>query len=246
MTKNSNNESTKLRFDFIGMAFALALGQVGIEIGEFYSAGLSLRKYPHVLFQLLLGTYIIASSWVGWNKSRSKGNLETIDNTFGKPFLLLLIDLFLVICYFIIIKGVEKPYLEDNMNSNITAKPELFWSMVIMATYFIWDIVSKLISFNSKKFKFKVHFKTYLKRAYQAIICFSFLIILYNNIAYYNSYNTILIDIYILMVFILFRGLKENIIIVNQHRMTTIIKYFIYRVLPLISIFVLYYLITSI
>ncbi|HBR55366.1 MAG TPA: hypothetical protein DEA82_14740 [Flavobacteriaceae bacterium] len=236
MTLNNTN---RLRFDFIGMAFALALGQVGLEIGDFYSNNQSIFKHPYVFTQLLLGTYIIAASWVGWNKSASKGHLDPIVNTFGKPFVVLLLDLLMVICYFILVKGVEKPYLEEELK--ISGLFELFWSLVIIGLYFLWDIVTKLINFNSEKFILKLDTKSFFARGYQAVICFVLLLIPFITIKYsiVADDNAVLIDIYILSVFILFRGLKEDIKESNKHKSVIALKKILYIGIPICSIMTL-------
>lgn len=239
-----NSLSTKLRFEFIGMAFALAIAQVGIEIGDFYSHGKSLREFPYVLSHLSCGTYIIASSWVGWNKSKSKGNLEEINNTFGRPFILLLLDLFLVICYFIMVKGVEKPYGQNSLS--ISASFEVIWAIIIMSTYGIWDIFTKLIDFNSANFQLRFQWKIYFQRAYQAFICLVLLGLIFLSINIEDEIsksNVVLIDIYLILVFVLFRGMKEKISNPDKHFMVKRLKYFFYINLPLLGIIFLYFII---
>jgi len=228
----------KLRIEFIGMAFALAVGQVGLEIGEFYSHNLSIRQHPYVFSQLLLGTYIIAASWVGWQESKSIGHLEEVNNAFGKGFLILFVDLFLVVCYFIIVKSVEKPY-EENYQATVTSRPEIFWSMVIFSTYAVWDVLSKLFDFDSNNFKIKWHLKNYIQRGYQALICI-LLVILVNNLqSDQHPWNVVLVDIFLLLVFILFRGLKERIKEPAKHRLVIVLKYAFYRVIPFILILII-------
>jgi len=240
-------KSQQLRFDFIGMAFALALGQVGVEIGEFYSSGLKVEDYLYVFTHLLLGTYIIASSWVGWNKSDSTGTVEKFNGNFGKPFIILLIDLFLVICYFIIVKGVEKPYHEEFLSNSISAQLELQWCIIVMCFYIFWDIMSKLVEFDSKEFNFNFQWKHYFSRAYQAYVCLILLLIIYYSIEETHSITkVILIDIYLLLIFVLFRGLKEKIKDSEKHHMVEKIKFIMFRILPLFGILILLFVILEI
>ncbi|GLU44735.1 hypothetical protein [Allomuricauda sp. NBRC 101325] len=235
------NNSQQLRIDFIGMAFALAIGQVGFEIGEFYSSGLIIWEHPYVFSHLFLGTYIIASSWVGWNRSKSKGTFEVFNGNFGKSFIILLLDLFLVICYFIIIKGVEKPYLNKFSKLDISAIIELDWSLIIVVTYIVWDVVSKLFDFDSEKFKFKLNWKQYLARAYQAVLCFILLWLMSNEHDKINSIDEVfLVDFYILLIFVLFRALKEDFKEDKKHTKVVLIKRLLFIFLPSIIILGIY------
>jgi len=95
------------------MLFALAFGQVAVECGDIVIKGKALWEYPHIYAQLLLGTVIIATSWVGWQTSHSFGNTRLIRSIFGQQFIILLIDIFLVICYFIIVRGAEEYYKDS-------------------------------------------------------------------------------------------------------------------------------------
>jgi hypothetical protein len=226
----------KLRIEFIGMAFALAVGQVGLEIGDFYSHNLKIHRHMYVFTQLLLGTYIIASSWVGWQKSKSRGHLQEIDNTFSKSFIILLVDLFLVICYFIIVKSVEKPY-ESNYQATVTANPEIFWSLTIFGAYIVWDILTKWFDFDSKTFHFTSHFKEYVGRLYQAPLCFLLLIAIDLTVSEIHDERTVIFaDLCLILVFILFRGLKETIREPNKHTMIILLKYFFYIAFPIVGI----------
>ena len=56
---------------------------------------------------LFLGLLLIACSWVGWRQSRSPGVKEKITTVFSASFLGLLLDVFLVVLYFIVVQSVE-------------------------------------------------------------------------------------------------------------------------------------------
>src|SRR5690606_1738317 len=121
------------------MAFALVVGRVGVEFGEFFSYGFRIGDHPYVFSQLVLGTYITASSWVGWQKASSSVNFgETHTTVFGKGFLLLLIDLLLVVCYFIVVRSTEKPWIDPGWK--VSLEPEIVWCGIIFSCYALWDI----------------------------------------------------------------------------------------------------------
>lgn len=205
--KEKIESQKRLRFEFIGMMFALAIGQVGLEVGNFYENGLSLLNYPSVATHLTLVIFIIASSWIGWQTSKSKGNGELVLDNFGKSFLILILDLLLVIFYFIIAIGVE-----SQIGGVITPRVdnEIFWSLWIFGTYFIWDILTKLIYIiNSDTLQFRFDFMTFLKRGYQSVLCFLLIWFLLKPMQNTNSQShVVIIDIALFLTFILFRGLK--------------------------------------
>src|SRR5690606_10325630 len=137
----------------------------------------------------------------------------------------LLVDLFLVVCYFIIVKSVEKPY-EDDFQSTVTANPEIFWSLIIFGAYIVWDILTKWFDFDSKTFHFAFHFKEYAGRLYQAPLCFLILIVIDLTISETHDQKTVILaDICLILVFILFRGLKETIREHDKHKVVIILKY---------------------
>ena len=202
----SEPDKIKLRFDFIGMVFALAISQVGLEIGDFFKYNISIIRHFYVLSHLILSVYVIASSWIGWQTSKSDGNHQPINNVFDRSFLVLLVDLVLVFLYFILVKGVEKP-----IDNKIIAEShtEIHWSMWIFLVYVIWDILTKLYIKDKKTQLHKWDIVGYTKGSYQAILC---LIIIYFFVRPMNLYHTcpkvVITDLALLCIFILFRGLK--------------------------------------
>jgi hypothetical protein len=206
----SDKSPAKLRFDFIGMAFAFAIAEIGLEIADFYRGGFSFFTYPNVLSHLLLSVYIIASSWIGWQMSQSKGSTESVKDPFTISFLILLVDLFLVICYFIIVRNVNKP---TKGILSATSLPEIKWSIVIFVTYFFWDILTKLINEDEATRKISITKKEFIafgKRGYQSLTC---IIILWFFVRPMGVDTTIkgvvCTDFTLISVFVLFRGLKS-------------------------------------
>ncbi|MFT5723284.1 MAG: hypothetical protein ACI9JN_000393 [Bacteroidia bacterium] len=231
------NSKAHLRLEFIEMMFALAIAQVGIEIGEFYSNGLLIQNHMYVATQLILATYIIASSWVGWYTSKSKGQDDALTSTFGLPFFILLIDLFLVICYFILARTVEEPYRQD---FEISAKPEIFWSQFILGSYILWDIVTKLVVVRDPvNIKLGIEWKPYSKRAFQAIICY--LIVLFFLAPHKGTTDptkVAIIDTILLFVFMLFRGSKRIFSIREEpgDSQAKTVRYFVSIVFPILAL----------
>lgn len=197
----------KLRLDFIGMVFTLAITQVGLEIGDFFSKGLSFKDHPYVFTHLALTVYIIASSWVGWQISKSKGSNEKLKHTFGLPFVILIIDLSLVIAYFVLVKGVDKP---SDTVPKADSYTEYKWSLIIFIIYLIWDFFTKYVYEDEKNNEqIKRDRRKFLGRGYQSFICILITIFVIGPMtAYKSSYAVMATDLTLIFVFVLFRGLK--------------------------------------
>ncbi len=235
MTNGALKTKAKLRFDFVGMVFAVTIGQVGIEVGNFFAQDVSINNYPHVITQLLLATYIIASSWVGWQKSTSQGNLESLNSLFGKPFLILITDMFLVVCYFIIVKGVDKA------TDTPSAFFESYWCLIIFLTYVFWDIFTKLIVY--KNGKISLDFNSYVSRGYQALMCSALTFLVMRCMTgQTDKYSVVFTDITLLLIFVIFRAFKDPIIDESKPELRTSLIILV-RGIPfiLLGIFVLLY-----
>jgi hypothetical protein len=205
-----------LRFEFVEMLFALAIGQVAIELGDLIFNNFGFVSFPHVYSHLFLATFLISLSWVGWQKSQSHGNILLINSIYSVQFFILLIDLFLVMCYFIIVRGAEIPSINPAVSKIIDIKTELTWTIIIFVTYAIWDIFTKYIDFDIRASggQFirvrKKNTKEYLKRAWQTWICVLISIFLWffyhNQIP--NNWQAFIVDMELISLYFLFRGLK--------------------------------------
>lgn len=166
----SVDKKMALRHTFVGMLFALALAQAATLFGDLFSVITSDWDYRMSLSGLLerlmtennillapaahlfLGIFLIAISWVGWSRSGAAGNKINIDDTMGYAFLLLIIELILLILYFILISSVEldiDSFQENKLLSdaipNPSAAPEATLIFMIFIVYVIWDLVSDVI-----------------------------------------------------------------------------------------------------
>ncbi len=248
----------KLRIEFIGMAFALAIGQIGLEIGDFFykDGGHSLLDFPYVLSHLILCIYIISSSWIGWQTSMSQGNLEALKDPFSISFVILLIDLFLVICYFSLVKSVENllPVKEAGKEAMTKRAPEsvygVMWSLIIFGSYFVWDIFSKLIVEDPISHKAQVTAESqekFLKRGLQSLGCFIITLILIRPMTSGKAPSQIVFtDVALFFTFVLFRGLKCFKLIGHEYKRTKTFQYGWYIFFPaigLIATVILYYVI---
>lgn len=138
----ARTEASSLHIDFIGMLFALAVARVAERSADLVSKTENPEQFVALLpsfAHLLLATLLIATSWVGWGV----GTFSTsrIEKVFSREFLELLIDVWLVVCYFIVAQGVVIP--NEKFDYVPTYAPEFWWLTIIFATYAMWDIVDK-------------------------------------------------------------------------------------------------------
>jgi hypothetical protein len=145
----SDQEPPRLRHEFVGMMFAVTIGEVGLQVAALMQA----KHFMHYLpfyFHLLLATIVITSSWVGWSLSQAPGARQDVKGVFTWQFVVLLLDVFLVITYFILVrtiefgKGKEAPRIDS---PNTVAS--LICLMFIF--YFVWDLVTKIFLYQKHR-----------------------------------------------------------------------------------------------
>jgi hypothetical protein len=146
----SDRESlVKLRFDFVELLFALATAEVAIQIGLLASVHRTLLDAPTAYSHLILALVLIATSWVGWSRSSSAGNRLPLENVFTLAFVVLMLDVALVVIYFILVRGVELPAATAPSGAMIltpSAGHETFWVMMTFVVYVVWDFVTKAVA----------------------------------------------------------------------------------------------------
>ncbi|MDA2933454.1 hypothetical protein MYX82_03835, partial [Acidobacteria bacterium AH-259-D05] len=120
-----------------GILFALTVGEIAVQFSNLVTEnGLNdtLPAYAH----LGLAFGLVSASWVGWSLSEAPGNRLPITTVFSWPFLVLVIDVILVIFYFILVKGVDVP-------GKPSAAHEARWVTLIFALYLVWDFLTKAV-----------------------------------------------------------------------------------------------------
>ena len=229
-----NDDLINLRFNFIGMVFALAIAQVGIEFGDFFLTEHSMTDHLYIISHLFLAVFIIASSWIGWQNSKSLGNRMGLRSLFSIPFIILLVDLFLVILYFLLVKTVEK---EVDGGYQPSALPEAKLSVVIFATYLVWDILTRLLIIDVNNWIFKIELKKWWDRGWQTILCLALSLVIWIFMAVEESQDkVVLIDFALLFVFALFRGLKSRDVFAIDVPKILFAKVVIYIGIPMLGI----------
>ncbi len=132
------------RFVFVGFLFSLVVAEIARKAGDLYLQrrapfGDALPAYSH----LVLAALVVTTSWVGWSSSKASGGLK-VHSVFSWPFLVLLIDVALVVFYFVLVREAEVP--EDaNKDVHPSARPESLILMEIFFFYLLWDVLTKAI-----------------------------------------------------------------------------------------------------
>jgi hypothetical protein len=145
---NSASEP-KVRHEFVGMMFAVTIGEVGLQVASLVQA----KHYVHFLpfyFHLLLATIVITSSWVGWSLSQAPGARRDVDGVFSLGFLTLLLDVFLVVTYFIMVRTIE---VGKGVEPSRIDPPEKVAGLIALmfGLYFIWDFITKILAYNRNR-----------------------------------------------------------------------------------------------
>jgi len=136
-----------LRYAFVEMLFALAVSQVAIHAADLVGIQSSLLEKLPGFAHLTLGLIVIAASWVGWRQSQSPGMKEQIRSLFSVRFVGLLIDVLLVILYFILVRSVEIEQKSGaTVHTSASALPESFWLMAVFVVYALWDLIADVFS----------------------------------------------------------------------------------------------------
>ena len=88
------------------MMFAVAIGEVGLQSAALVRSG-HFEQFLPAYSHLLLATIMIATSWVGWSVSVAPGARKDVDGIYQWEFVVLLIDVALVVIYFILVRTID-------------------------------------------------------------------------------------------------------------------------------------------
>lgn len=213
---NSDSGVVEIRFEFVEMLFALTVGEIASQVATLV-AEVGVRVAAASYAHLALATVLVAASWIGWKRSNAAGNKLPVDAVFGVPFLVLLLDVALVIFYFIIVRGVERP--REGVVTPSAAN-ETLWILVIFAGYFTWDFLTKAVAASPAVtsppvtppgFFQRLFGKEFWKRGWITLLCtvLAFIAwILLRDVV--TQTKVILADITLLSLVLLFRAMKQK------------------------------------
>src|SRR5262249_10854177 len=135
-------EGHSLRFTFVEMLFALAVGQVAIRVSDVvvHSASTSAAA---ALAHLFLGLMLIATSWFGWKQSELRTPRHEVERLISMQTLCLLLDVLLVILYFVLVEQVDVATSPTAIGSSMpSAHPESVTLVVVFSVYVLWDLLT--------------------------------------------------------------------------------------------------------
>ena len=204
----NTDRTPTLRHEFVAMMFAVAIGEVGVQTASLVQA----HHWQHFLpayGHLFLATMVIAASWVGWTRSPSPGAKEDIESVVGREFVVLLVDVFLVVVYFILVKSVDVRE-GDPLELVASAHPETFWILVIFGAYIFWDVTTKGVDYvnNRKTLSLAKWAREYGVRIIPTSACFVFLYSVRNYFYAADAPHVLTADFALVCLVLLFRTLK--------------------------------------
>jgi len=215
------SDDPRLKHEFVGMMFALTIGEIGLQVAALVQAGSWTRFLP-AYSHLFVATVLVAASWVGWSRSPSPGAKADVEAVFQWEFVVLLVDVFLVICYFIVVRTVDF----NNEKQRIDPSSKLaFWLLVIFGVYLFWDIVTKIVILAWRRSRSRrakgltkgpsdsLSLKSWCQkhgiRIIPTIICFGVADTLWRLLAGIALRQMIAADFALLSLVLLFRALKD-------------------------------------
>lgn len=136
-----------LRFLFVSFLFGLAAAEVAIKVSDLVlkSNLFPTETFWALLTHLIMAIVLISTSWVGWSTSQSSKKYIGVPGVYSKQFCILLIDVILVIFYFILVRSVGitgKDQLVE-ANSLLSVKVPTLLVFFIFSLYALWDIITK-------------------------------------------------------------------------------------------------------
>jgi len=194
-------DEPKLRHEFVGMMFAIAVGEVGLQ-----AAGLVQSKhligYLPAAFHLVLATIVIAASWVGWSRSLARQDVKEL---FEWPFVVLLLDVAMVVIYFILVKTVD---FSDDHHRIDPAYAVARWHVLIFLLYLLWDVVTKFVMPRPDR-QTKQEWEASRLRIIPTAICLVLSCFVWRAFWDADYEHWLTADIALLSIVLLFRALKE-------------------------------------
>jgi len=169
MAEQESGDKNVLRKTFIGMLFALVVAKLAGNFAEWFyvaTSGWTVLPFEGKWFNRgginwemtlplthnFLSLALVSMSWLMWSRSQAGGHQKQIQSFVSYPFLLLLIEVFLVTLYFSLASVSEQDidgYLRTESVSDFvkrgSARPEAIIFSFVFLTFFIWDIIADVL-----------------------------------------------------------------------------------------------------
>ncbi len=204
-----------LRFTFVEMLFALAVSQVAMSAADLASLPNPIGEKLPALAHLTLSLLAIAASWVGWRLTKSPGTKHLISSIFELRFVGLILDVLLVILYFILVKSTDIEQVNGSPRLTApSAAPEALWISAVFAVYALWDLLSDVLPADyAPGLTFVRRLWRGLRIAFvstfSSIACLGLTWLVYRNASNASSGSRVVaLDLALLAVIFLFRVLK--------------------------------------
>jgi len=197
------------------MMFAVTIGEVGLQAAGLVQAG-ELTHFLPAYGHLLLATVVVATSWIGWSASVAPGARKDVDHVFQWEFLVLMLDVFLVVIYFILVRTID--FGKEGAPRTDRASVVAGWIVIIFALYLAWDFLTKVIISGrdrvEPKTKWREHFdRSWLRstgsRALPTIVCLFLACLIWRWVGTADRPHYLTADFSLLWLVLLFRVLKE-------------------------------------
>jgi hypothetical protein len=208
----------ELRREFVGIMFALAVGEVGLQTAALVQAGNTTRYLP-AYSHLFLALFVIAASWVGWSRTKVVSARKDVHELFEWAFVVLLLDTAMVVTYFILVRTVD--FSDENCRIDPAAQVA-FWHVFIFVLYLAWDGVTKvgmypkpagvswIDGWRQLDEKTLREQQQTITRAWPTLVCLVLSIVLWRVFAAFDPKHEHLLaaDLALLSIVLLFRALK--------------------------------------
>lgn len=149
-TRKSEHKVLKpedLRFLFVQFLFGLAAAEVGSKAADLFlrSNLWTTAAFWPVLSHLVLAMVLIGTSWVGWSNSLSSANVKSVTTVFSLAFIILLMDVLLVILYYMLVRSTGLTGLDQSRDAGslVSVGAPALIVMIVFFLYVVWDVLTK-------------------------------------------------------------------------------------------------------
>lgn len=201
----------ELRFIFVQLLFSLTMTEIARETADLILHGYEFWEASPAYAHLLLATAVVITSWVGWTMSAA-GRCLRVAKVFSWEFVILLVDVLLVLFYFILVRGVEMPKAGEQLMPS--ASNEARTIGLIFIFYFVWDVLTKAVV--SEEGAASTFFRRLVSGRMKERGWSSFVCMLLGGLAWLclsdatGRIRVVLVDTSLLFLVLLFRAWKER------------------------------------
>lgn len=157
-TTTSGTPGLKLQYTFVAMLFALAAASVATSAADVFSLMGSADEFFRFLpaiSHMILALLVISMSWIEWSRAMAnRAEKDRLRTMVEWRFLLLLLDVGLVVLYFLLAREIEirevlaeatDGYVKRMELADPSSSGEIKWSIWIFGGYLIYDFAIDVI-----------------------------------------------------------------------------------------------------